>query len=85
MNKKQIGQEIKANNSLLALNIEALQKELNEITNLSNRITLEIEKDYSIRIGNNKAIFENLNNGRKFETKSFNQFKEQIKTFFNVQ
>ena len=85
MNKKQIEQEIKANNSLLALNIEALQKELNEITNLSNRITLEIEKDYSIRIGNNKAIFENLNNGRKFETKSFNQFKTQINNFFNVQ
>ena len=28
MNKKQIEQEIKANNELLALNIEALQKEL---------------------------------------------------------
>ena len=84
MNKKQIEQEIKAS-KLLALNIEALQKELNEITSLSNRITLEISKLYSIRIGNNKAIFENLNNGRKFETKSFNQFKEQIKTFFNVQ
>ena len=83
MNKKQIEQEIKAS-KLLALNIEALQKELNEITNLSNRVTNEIEKDYSIRIGNNKAIFENLNNGRKFETKSFNQFKEQINNFFNV-
>ena len=82
MNKKQIEQEIKANN-LLALNIATAKNELDEITNLSDRITLEIEKDYSIRIGNNKAIFENLNNGRKFETKSFNQFKEQIKTFFN--
>ena len=85
MNKKQIEQEIKANNELLVLNIEALKKELNEITNLSNRITLEISKLYSVRIGYNKAIFESFINGRKFETKSFNQFKEQIKTFFNVQ
>lgn len=66
-------------------NLTLAKEQLDEITNLSDRITLEIEKDYSIRIGNNKAIFENLNNGRKFETKSFNQFKEQIKTFFNVQ
>ena len=84
MNKKQIEQEIKAS-KLLALNIEALQKELDEITNLSDRITLEIDKLYSVRIGNNKAIFESFIDGRKFETKSFNQFKEQIKTFFNVQ
>ena len=84
MNKKQIEQEIEAN-SLLALNIEALQKELNEIDSLDQRVTIEIEKDYSIRIGNNKAIFESFIDGRKFETKSFNQFKEQIKTFFNVQ
>ena len=83
MNKKQIEQEIKANN-LLALNIATAKNELDKITNLSDRITLEIEKDYSIRIGNNKAIFENLNNGRKFETSSFNQFKEQINSFFNV-
>ena len=84
MNKKQIEQEIKANN-LLALNIATAKNELDEITNLSDRITLEIEKDYSIRIGNNKAIFESFIDGRKFETKSFNQFREQIKTFFNVQ
>lgn len=84
MNKKQIEQEIKANN-LLALNIATAKNELDEITNLSDRITLEIEKDYSIRIGNNKAIFESFIDGRKFEIKSFNQFKEQIKTFFNVQ
>ena len=84
MNKKQIEQEIKAS-KLLALNIEALQKELNEITSLSDRITLEISKLYSIRIGYNKAIFESFIDGRKFEVKSINQFKEQIKTFFNVQ
>ena len=84
MNKKQIEQEIKANN-LLSLNIATAKNELDEITNLSDRITLEIEKDYSIRIGNNKAIFENFIDGRKFETKSFNQFQEQIKAFFNVQ
>lgn len=84
MNKKQIEQEIKAN-KLLALNIETAKNELDEITNLSNRITLEISKLYSIRIGYNKAIFESFIDGRKFETKSFNQFKEQIKTFFNVQ
>ena len=84
MNKKQIEQEIKAN-KLLALNIETAKNELDEITNLSNRITLEIDKLYSVRIGYNKAIFESFIDGRKFETKSFNQFKEQIKTFFNVQ
>ncbi len=84
MNKKQIEQEIKANN-LLALNIATAKNELDEITNLSDRITLEIDKLYSVRIGNNKAIFESFIDGRKFETKSFNQFKEQIKTFFNVQ
>lgn len=84
MNKKQIEQEIKAS-KLLALNIEALQKELNEITSLSDRITLEISKVYSIRIGYNKAIFESFIDGRKFEIKSINQFREQIKTFFNVQ
>lgn len=84
MNKKQIEQEIKANN-LLALNIATAKNELDEITNLSDRITLEIDKLYSVRIGNNKAIFESFIDGRKFETKSFNQFKEQIETFFNVQ
>ena len=84
MNKKQIEQEIKAS-KLLALNIEALQKELNEITSLSDRITLEISKVYSIRIGYNKAIFESFIDCRKFEIKSINQFREQIKTFFNVQ
>ena len=83
MNKKQIEQEIKANN-LPALNIATAKNELDEITNLSDRITLEIEKDYSIRIGNNKAIFENFIDGRKFETKSFNQFKAQLSSFFNV-
>ena len=84
MNKKQIEQEIKANN-LLTLNIATAKNELDEITNLSDRITLEIDKLYSVRIGNNKAIFESFIDGRKFETKSFNQFREQIKTFFNVQ
>ena len=84
MNKKQIEQEIKANN-LLSLNIATAKNELDEITNLSDRITLEIDKLYSVRIGNNKAIFESFIDGRKFETKSFNQFREQIKTFFNVQ
>lgn len=83
MNKKQIEQEIEAN-KMLASNIEVLQNELNEITSLSDRITLEISKLYSIRIGYNKAIFESLIDGRKFETKSINQFKEQIKTFFDV-
>lgn len=84
MNKKQIEQEIKAN-KLLALNIETAKNELDEITNLSNRITLEIDKLYSVRIGYNKAIFESFKDGRKFETKSFNQFKTQINNFFNVQ
>ena len=84
MNKKQIEQEIK-DSKLLALNIEALQKELNESTSVSDRITLEISKLYSVRIGYNKAIFESFIDGRKFEIKSINQFREQIKTFFNVQ
>ena len=66
-------------------NLILAKEQLNEISSLNQRVIIEIEKDFSIRIGNGKAIFENLNNGRKFETKSFNQFKEQIKTFFNVQ
>ena len=53
-------------------NLILAKEQLNEIDSLDQRVTIEIEKDYSIRIGNNKAIFENLNNGRKFETKSFN-------------
>ena len=66
-------------------NLILAKEQLNEISSLNQRVIIEIEKDFSIRIGNGKAIFENLNNGRKFETKSFNQFREQIKTFFNVQ
>lgn len=66
-------------------NLTLAKEQLNEIDSLDQRVTIEIEKDYSIRIGNNKAIFESFIDGRKFETRSFNQFKEQIKTFFNVQ
>ena len=66
-------------------NLTLAKEQLNEINSLNQRVVIEIEKDYSIRIGNNKAIFESFIDGRKFETKSFNQFKEQIKTFFNVQ
>ena len=66
-------------------NLTLAKEQLNEINSLNQRVTIEIEKDYSIRIGNNKAIFESFIDGRKFETKSFNQFREQIKTFFNVQ
>ena len=66
-------------------NLILAKEQLNEIDSLDQRVVIEIEKDYSIRIGNNKAIFENLNNGRKFKTKSFNQFKAQINSFFNVQ
>lgn len=65
-------------------NLILAKEQLNEISSLNQRVIIEIEKDFSIRIGNGKAIFENLNNGRKFETKSFNQFKEQINNFFNV-
>ena len=65
-------------------NLTLAKEQLNEINSLNQRVIIEIEKDYSIRIGNNKAIFENLNNGRKFETSSLNQFKEQINSFFNV-
>lgn len=65
-------------------NLTLAKEQLNEINSLDQRVIIEIEKDYSVRIGNNKAIFENLNNGRKFETSSFNQFKEQINSFFNV-
>ena len=66
-------------------NLILAKEQLNEIDSLDKRVTIEIEKDYSIRIGNNKAIFESFIDGRKFETKSFNQFKEQINNFFNVQ
>ena len=65
-------------------NLILAKKQLNEINSLEQRVIIEIEKDFSIRIGNNKAIFEDLNSGRKFETSSFNQFKEQINNFFNV-
>ena len=65
-------------------NLTLAKEQLNEINSLDQRVIIEIEKDYSVRIGNNKAIFESFIDGRKFETKSFNQFKEQIKTFFNV-
>ena len=66
-------------------NLILAKEQLNEISSLNQRVIIEIEKDFSIRIGNGKAIFENLNNGRKFETKSFNKFKAQINNFFNVQ
>ena len=66
-------------------NLTLAKEQLNEINSLNQRVVIEIEKDYSVRIGNNKAIFESFIDGRKFETSSFNQFKEQINSFFNVQ
>ena len=47
-------------------NLILAKEQLNEISSLNQRVIIEIEKDFSIRIGNGKAIFENLNNGRKF-------------------
>ena len=63
-------------------NLEIFLEELNNVETLDQRLTIEYE-NHSVSINIGEVIFKTTN--KEFETKSFNQFKEQIKTFFNVQ
>ncbi len=63
-------------------NLEIFLEELNNVETLDQRLTIECENN-SVSINIGEVIFKTTN--KEFETKSFNQFKEQIKTFFNVQ
>ena len=63
-------------------NLEIFLEELNNVETLDQRLTIECENN-SVSINIGEVIFKTTN--KEFKTKSFNQFKEQIKTFFNVQ
>ena len=63
-------------------NSEIFLEELNNVETLNQRLTIECE-NHSVSINIGEAIFKTSN--KEFKTKSFNQFREQIKTFFNVQ
>ena len=63
-------------------NLEIFLEELNNVETLNQRLTIECENN-SVIINSGEAIFNTTN--KEFKTKSFNQFREQIKTFFNVQ
>ena len=63
-------------------NLEIFLEELNNVETLNQRLTIECENN-SVSINIGEVIFKTTN--KEFKTKSFNQFKEQIKTFFNVQ
>lgn len=63
-------------------NLEIFLKELNNVETLKQRLTIECENN-SVSINIGEVIFKTTN--KEFKTKSFNQFREQIKTFFNVQ
>lgn len=63
-------------------NLEIFLEELNNVETLNQRLTIECENN-SVSINIGEAIFKTSN--KEFKTISFNQFKEQIKTFFNVQ
>ena len=63
-------------------NLEIFLEELNNIETLDQRLTIECE-NHSVSINIGEVIFKTTN--KEFKTKSFNQFREQIKTFFNVQ
>ena len=63
-------------------NSEIFLEELNNVETLNQRLTIECE-NHSVNINSGEAIFKTSN--KEFKTISFNQFKEQIKTFFNVQ
>ena len=63
-------------------NLEIFLEELNNVETLNQRLTIECENN-SVSINSGEAIFNTTN--KEFKTKSFNQFREQIKTFFNVQ
>ena len=57
-------------------------EELNNVETLNQRLTIECENN-SVSINSGEAIFKTSN--KEFKTISFNQFKEQINNFFNVQ
>ena len=63
-------------------NSEIFLGELNNVETLNQRLTIECENN-SVSIKRGEAIFKTSN--KEFKTKSINQFREQIKTFFNVQ
>ena len=63
-------------------NLEIFLEELNNVETLNQRLTIECENN-SVSINIGEVIFKTTN--KEFKTKSFNQFREQIKTFFNVQ
>ena len=63
-------------------NLEIFLEELNNVETLNQRLTIECE-NHSVSINIGEVIFKTTN--KEFKTKSFNQFREQIKTFFNVQ
>ena len=63
-------------------NLEIFLEELNNVETLNQRLTIECE-NHSVSINIGGVIFKTTN--KEFKTKSFNQFREQIKTFFNVQ
>lgn len=62
-------------------NLEIFLDELNNVETLNQRLTIECE-NHSVSINIGEAIFKTTN--KEFKTKSFNQFKEQINSFFNV-
>ena len=63
-------------------NLEIFLEELNNVETLNQRLTIECENN-SVSINSGEAIFNTTN--KEFKTKSFNQFREQINNFFNVQ
>ena len=65
--------------------LEIFLEEVNNVETLNQRLTIECENhsvSISISINSGEAIFKTSN--KEFKTRSFNQFREQIKTFFNV-
>ena len=62
-------------------NLEIFLEELNNVETLGQRLTIECENN-SVSINIGEAIFKKTN--KEFKTKSFNQFKAQLSSFFNV-
>ena len=62
-------------------NLEIFLEELNNVETLDQRLTIECENN-SVSINIGEVIFKTPN--KEFKTKSFNQFKAQLSSFFNV-
>ena len=62
-------------------NLEIFLEELNNVDSMFQRLTIECENN-SVSINSGEAIFKTTN--KEFKTKSFNQFKAQLSSFFNV-